>query len=231
MSQEASDLPEFNFPAEAIYNGDTVGDQVVWPLVDALYRAEWRSVTDVGDEFEYPRRGIYLGRFLKAIVTADCTAFELNDKLETHYAAAVAVEEKVDDANKDYHLEAARVALDEMEDVDVEDGFDENEDADEDREDGLVWPDADDSDLIVKRAVAYTFDTLGGWNAEAYRCVEGRAQRLKVPLCESEMENGTIDQLHLRDLENIEAAVYILQAPRALKAVWHAIKARPVEVH
>ena len=219
MAIESNEV--FDFGPERMYNPSLLAETVIWPLVDTLWRGNWREESQDGYAFQFPKQGSYKGRTLEVQLEADCDDYQAVDDLPEKIvrSATLYIEEASTDVNRKIILEAARVAAQESSEY-----FDDDDDEDE----PCAWPEGGDDDLVVMKGALYSFDTEGDWFVELYRAVQGPEQRLNVPLCEAEKDASLEGRLRLFDIENIEAGCYILNSPRAVMKAIEKIKGRPI---
>jgi hypothetical protein len=214
------ETPQFDFGPEKSYNPEMVAEQVVWPLVDYLWRGDWRVASQVGDELHIPKHGKHGDKILDVALEADCDEWT-DDKGQKriNYGASLSIEEVTTNLSRDIALQAAKIAMTEF--------VDEN-DEDNEEDESELWPEGDEKDFIVRKGASYFFESDGYWNLELYRSIEGPQQRVTVGMLDTELEGVSLDKLLYHDIEAIEACCIVMNAPVAIKKALEVIKAKPV---
>lgn len=233
MSIQPDSFPDFDLGPEITYCPVEISQRVLWPLVSAKWDNEdWRQKSPNGAEFVYPKTGRFQGRLLEVTLQADTDEFlaELStDEYENiHYvdrlcSVTLYIEEIADGSDRGLLLEAARRAVKRLNEIDRQEQTTDHDEPDHDE--FWEWPVGEEDEFIVRRCVAYSFDTDGDWHSEMYRSVEGDDGVLNIPFCEAQEDMMVFqEELKPHDIDEIEAACYVLKAPQAILAALQAIK-------
>jgi len=226
----------FDFGPERTYDAQTVAQKVVWPYVDSVARAafgiqDWREDSQGNDKLTIERDGMHAGNTVHVEIAARC--YEEDDPEDPEEPGEepirfveINVGIKADEESRDVLLGIARLAFEDFADLSPE-------------EEAPEWPEGDDDELMVINGRAHSFYDTGEWDCSAFRRVEGARSSVDVPLCEgeellyvfdndAEQDDDTKIPMRLSDIEDLELALAVLDAPRAIRSALAAIKSNPL---
>jgi hypothetical protein len=200
MAAHPENFNAFDFGPIKTYPAEAVAEKIVWPLVDELWRGDWRVESNDGDEFQFPKSGKHNGRILDVRLDADCNGGidEDGEPFDVVRSATVYIEQHTRPASRSFLLAAAKKAAQELQNMakDIE-GLEE-----------YAWPDGNEDLFVVKSGSMYAFDTSGDWEGAHYRSIIAPSRVLEVPFCQEERES--------------------FPAPRGIMRAFDLIKSRPV---
>jgi hypothetical protein len=148
-SQELpGELPEFDFNSveQPYYDPEIIADEAVWPLVDELWRGDWRAEAFPGHVLHFPKSGMVAGKKVDVTITAEQSSAEEAGELLGE--VEITIEEVVSGPERQFIIEAAH---------------------DDDPE---LMKSLDTINLAVKQAVSYAFNTAGEAEIDIYRLIE-----------------------------------------------------------
>lgn len=239
MSANPSDEPKFDFVSAGadFYDSSRIADEVVWPMVDRYWRGDWRDDSKICHELSVQKSGTFNGVTYDVNLTAHNNVPEEEIDPEKGIPiisiATIALEEIVQDERRDFIFNLAKRS---------DKGGDITKLAVE--------------HIVSKTVIYYSFDDIGNiedieshqlleridgqpvWHSDAYEEPENTDQ---ADYDEDEDENeasrsdgpsfgGDLEpKIYRRDLEIIEAGVYILGAPAAIQKALKSIRSSSIE--
>lgn len=244
MSGEGAS-PEYDFSLEKAgelphFDPDRIAGQAVWPTVNHLWRGDWRQDSYPGDDFMFPGRGVGFREsdVIDIVLSANCYGLgpsspEEDSEIELRHVATVQIERVATEGLRDVIFHRAHKVEPEL-------------------MEGLVGY----NDLIAKTGIAYAFDTDEPAEIHAFQAIEtpsGVVLWVSEKLDEDEIEaTGSevepeieddeypyedcdsaevlfdVDKFHIHDVENITAALSILDAPEQCLRALGIIKGQPL---
>lgn len=215
MSMQPGGFPDFDFDSTMFRSYDHVelAQRVVWPMVDTLWRGDWRENSWPNDDLSVCRHGSYGGTNYGAQIGAYTETEDVADTDKNNPIISTAfleVQEILDQQARLGILELAESELDEM------------------REASSTF---DKSQLIAKSCVAYKFDTDDDLEISSSTVLESPGGNViwfedtqSKDTDEHHDYYGLETPLYAQDLERIEAGLYVLKTPRAIMKTLQKIK-------
>ncbi len=240
MSGEGAS-PEYDFSLEKAgeiphFDPDRIAEQAVWPTVNHLWRSDWRQDSNPGNDFVFPGQGVgfYESDILDIVLSANCFGLgpDEDGQIELRHTATVQFDKIATDGLRDTVFYRAHKAEPEL-------------------IDSLADPDS----LIAKTGIAYAFDTHEPAEINAFQALEtpsGTVIWVSEKLDEETVEEMfgdeesdvddedssedydgdevlfDTDRFHAHDVENITAALSILDAPEQCLRALSIIKGQPL---
>ena len=221
LTQDNEGAAAFDFGPDHTFSVADVSEKILWALVDAKHGGDWRA--DVASEdtarLSFHANRLFDGEHYEVILQAIKLDFPEGEE-EGVSIAEINIEKTVAEPEaKEVLLGAAKKAAAEFKRIGELNG-------DEDS-DYFDIPNVGDDKINVRKGTKYVCDTDAGWESDSYRVIDTSLVEIKVPLIGAEAE--LIDEEHIRehDLDIIQTACHILNAPAAIfKALQH-IRANP----
>jgi hypothetical protein len=229
MSVNPGENPNFDidFGPMRSYSPEQIAEQLVWPLVDAVWWNDWRRYSHIGNQFHVSKRGVGLGGqqidvTLSAYHDLERLSSGDDDGIPILSTAILDIEPIVIDERRDFILASAM--------------------ADEPKIN--EW---NDEHTTVKVGTAYKFYSDGEYAIQTGQTVEdidGEAAWTKEDDDEESESYATEDEdfsdeilfetivppsILDHDMEMISAGLYIFNAPAAIIKALHLIKKNTVE--
>ena len=243
MSGEGAS-PEYDFSLEKAgalphFDPDLIAEQAVWPTVDHLWRGDWRLDSYPGHDLLFPGRGVGLHErdIFDIALSANCyglspSGSEEDSEIELRHTVTVQFDKVAASGLRDVIFYRAHKMEPEL-------------------MEGLVEPNG----LIAKTGIAYAFDTDEPAEINAFQSIEdpngtvlwvseefeeedienmsGDETEIEDDECQYEEYDGDevifdVDRFHAHDVENIIAALSILDAPEQCLRALRIIKDQPL---
>lgn len=242
MSNEGQS-PKYDFSLEKAgalphFDPDRIAEQAVWPAVNHLWRGDWRLDTYPGHDFMFPGRGIgsHGSDMLNIVLSANCYGLgaadpEEDGEIELRHTATVQFDKVATDGLRNTIFYRAHKA-----------------------EPELMESLADPHSLIATTGIAYAFDTHEPAEINAFQTIEthsGAVVWVSDKFDEDEIEDMgvgietgighdgdydaeeivfDVDRFHAHDIDNITAALSILDTPEQCLRALRIIKGQPLTV-
>lgn len=255
MAINPSELPSFDMDfARREYDPGRIAEEVIWPLVDAVWWDDWRQRSHVGNEWHIIKRGARNGELVDVILNAfqDAQILDFDEEPDesepfgpTLSTAILEVEPILTDERRDIILDLAaednsKIAA-ALERHEAGEKLDEDEQDDDD-------PEVDIEDLTVKINFSYKFYSDGEYMIESGKVVEDIEGI--VIWCKDEDEDVTtieepetvdeddpetvvlgrviVPKILDHDMEMLETGLYIFNSPDFIIKAFQAVRANPI---
>lgn len=223
MASMPGEMPDFDFQLEPsqYYDHIELADKVLWPMVDAFWRRDWRRYSAISDDISLRRAGVFAGRSLDILLEANNDLLEDDEESDGSTpvisTVSIGIEEEVTDERRDIILLKAEPTLD----AEVPEG------------------------AKVKVSTSYSIDTDGDLAIEGCQAIDDivgtniwfRESRDEIDEAfgrtgnDSEEASDDDDisiKIHEYDLERLTWGIYVLSPTRAIEKALKKIRANPI---
>lgn len=223
MSTAHGGMSDFEMGPNA-YDIDRITEEVLWPLVNHAWHGgnrpdDWLVDSRAGDSISVFRRRRLEGQNLKVVLEARTdTSLDNNDIYDVVRSLSLKIEHEATGGTREVLMNRALREIEKLDQAIKDAG---HEDV------PSKWPDGEDDEIVIKRVNAYDFNCSGAWGDPHFVAVEGLDGRVEISFDQRD-DSGDDYEMRLHDVEEIELACGVFNAPRSIMAAIKMIKQHPV---